>query len=538
MPDHPFAGGADTTVGPAPGYYADPSIPGFVRYWGGSAWVPGTSRPTPAEGEVLEPPRFLSRQAGPAAPRYVPPPAGAASGGSAGPGASAGSTAGETGTGPVFFDQTSAGTSFTMAPQAELELRRRAEVEARAQLHAQLPVQAQWGGPPFSAPLPAHGADPAPRTAASAGGRGVAPGSALQQYADLLADPAPAVPVAVPVPAPVPAPVALRPATGPQADASGWQADPRAQRGLMETGGSPRWVSWGVLPGPVEAEADPAEVPEAVAEPVEESVEEPVDGPGAELTTGPVEEPAEEPVEASAEPVAARPTPTPVTAPTPTAPAPTLVRARAAVAAAPARSAAPAPAGRAAAGRKVPPRPVAGLGRRLAARVVDTAVMAVVAAAAALPLASSATAHIEEKLDRAAMASNLAGRQTQVWLVDGVVLGKAAALLGILLLAGFLYEVLPTARTGQTFGKRLLGIRVVDARPTSGPAPRKGGAGRARPAERPGPAKPPALGRSFVRWIVRQLATVLVIGLCWPLLDRPARRGWQDRAARTRVVKA
>ncbi|WP_329195576.1 MULTISPECIES: RDD family protein [unclassified Streptomyces] len=33
------------------GYYPDPSIPGYVRYWNGSAWVPGTSRPaTPADG--------------------------------------------------------------------------------------------------------------------------------------------------------------------------------------------------------------------------------------------------------------------------------------------------------------------------------------------------------------------------------------------------------------------------------------------------------------------------------------------------------
>ncbi|MFE1715775.1 DUF2510 domain-containing protein, partial [Streptomyces sp. NPDC058728] len=30
------------------GYYPDPSIPGFVRYWNGAAWVPGTSRPAPA----------------------------------------------------------------------------------------------------------------------------------------------------------------------------------------------------------------------------------------------------------------------------------------------------------------------------------------------------------------------------------------------------------------------------------------------------------------------------------------------------------
>ncbi|WP_030335632.1 RDD family protein [Streptomyces sp. NRRL B-1381] len=33
---------------PREGYYPDPSIPGYVRYWNGASWVPGTSRPAPA----------------------------------------------------------------------------------------------------------------------------------------------------------------------------------------------------------------------------------------------------------------------------------------------------------------------------------------------------------------------------------------------------------------------------------------------------------------------------------------------------------
>lgn len=33
--------------GPEPGYYADPSIPGYIRYWDGTEWVAGTSRPAP-----------------------------------------------------------------------------------------------------------------------------------------------------------------------------------------------------------------------------------------------------------------------------------------------------------------------------------------------------------------------------------------------------------------------------------------------------------------------------------------------------------
>ncbi|MEU3598430.1 RDD family protein [Streptomyces sp. NPDC006798] len=34
---------------PAPGYYPDPSIPSYVRYWNGASWVPGTSRPAPRD---------------------------------------------------------------------------------------------------------------------------------------------------------------------------------------------------------------------------------------------------------------------------------------------------------------------------------------------------------------------------------------------------------------------------------------------------------------------------------------------------------
>lgn len=38
-----------STGNPPAGYYADPSIPGYIRYWDGTAWVAGTSRPAPEE---------------------------------------------------------------------------------------------------------------------------------------------------------------------------------------------------------------------------------------------------------------------------------------------------------------------------------------------------------------------------------------------------------------------------------------------------------------------------------------------------------
>jgi len=38
-----------STGNPPAGYYADPSIPGYIRYWDGDEWVAGTSRPAPDE---------------------------------------------------------------------------------------------------------------------------------------------------------------------------------------------------------------------------------------------------------------------------------------------------------------------------------------------------------------------------------------------------------------------------------------------------------------------------------------------------------
>src|SRR5579859_4515125 len=37
------------TTGPEAGYYADPSIPGYIRFWDGTQWVEGSSRPAPDE---------------------------------------------------------------------------------------------------------------------------------------------------------------------------------------------------------------------------------------------------------------------------------------------------------------------------------------------------------------------------------------------------------------------------------------------------------------------------------------------------------
>ncbi|MFE7632522.1 RDD family protein [Kitasatospora sp. NPDC057518] len=565
MTDRPFAAAGDPAVAPEPGYYPDPSIPGFIRYWGGSAWVPGTSRPAPAEGEVPAPPRYATRPPVPGGPaaRAVPPPVvlleavapeaggagqaapepvapeqvalGAVPLGAVPPGSGpsgvapsgsvaevrGGLPAGGGDTGPVYFDQTSGGASFVLGPRV-------AEV---------------IGGPVFrtvDGPGVLSGVSPGVPFGVPSGGPSGFAGAEPPGVVD-----APVAFGAVPEAAPVPVPgLGLGPAPAPSAAPvagdfeSGWQADPRAQRGLMETGDAPRWVSWGVLPEAPDAEqgrAEPERAPiaaelaaagsPAVAVAVREApvpavlASGPVPVVGEEMLRSPLRAPAPVPTAAASKPLAAAA----ATASAHAAPLP-AVRAVRETAVQPRPSAAtpvPAPSRAARTSRDARttriPGP-AGLGRRLAARTVDTAVLLVVAVAAGIPLGNSVSDHLRQKVDQARMASALTRRQVQVWLVDDVVLGKIAVLIGILLFVSLLYEVLPVARTGQTFGKRIVRIRVVDA---------------AAPVAR----TRLSLGRSLLRWAVRQLGAVLLLGLVWPVFDRTARRGWQDRAARTRVVR-
>ncbi|MET8545771.1 DUF2510 domain-containing protein [Kitasatospora sp. NPDC004799] len=309
MTDRPFAADGDPAVAPEPGYYPDPSIPGFVRYWGGSAWVPGTSRPAPAAGEVLEPPRYATRRPAPegAGARVVRPPVVpeavaapgvvAPEGGMPGVAASVpgvvpepaaldsvvsmpvlsepvvpepvvpepvvaepvvseplarvrvGPPAGGGDTGPVYFDQTSGGASFVLGP-------RLAEV---------------IGGPVFRTVdrpgAPSSGSSGVPSQGLPSGFGGAEPPVGVDGPGAVGA-----VPGAVPAPGPGslpgsgPAP-GSGPVPAPAFGESGWQADPRRQRGLMETGDAPRWVSWGVIPEAPDAEegrAEPERAPAAV----------------------------------------------------------------------------------------------------------------------------------------------------------------------------------------------------------------------------------------------------------------------------------
>ncbi|WP_143570556.1 RDD family protein, partial [Streptomyces acidiscabies] len=155
----------------------------------------------------------------------------------------------------------------------------------------------------------------------------------------------------------------------------------------------------------------------------------------------------------------------------------------------------------------------AGLGKRFAARLVDTLVLAAVTGAAAFPLGTKAVDHVNAKIDEA----KLSGRTVTVWLLDGTTSAYLGIVLAVLLLFGVLYEALPTAKWGRTLGKKLFGLEVRDI---------EGG-------------EPPSFGAALRRWLVYSVPGLLavgVVGVVWGVFDKPWRQCWHDKAAHTFVA--
>ncbi|MEU0845969.1 RDD family protein [Streptomyces sp. NPDC005962] len=157
----------------------------------------------------------------------------------------------------------------------------------------------------------------------------------------------------------------------------------------------------------------------------------------------------------------------------------------------------------------------AGLGRRLAARLIDMVVLLAITGAVGFPLWGKAADHIDEKVETAKQS----GETVTVYLLDGTTSGYLAIVLGVLLLGGVLLEALPVSLWGRTLGKKLCGVRVLDIEGHD----------------------TPTFGAALRRWLVYGVLGVLVVGVVnvlWCLFDRPWRQCWHDKAARTFVATA
>ncbi|MFD4635160.1 RDD family protein [Streptomyces sp. NPDC058284] len=489
---------------PREGYYPDPSIPGYVRYWNGAAWVPGTSRPAPSDGEPL------------------PAPPGAGSGGSSGVGAGAAVPPAVEETGPHFFDEEPqdgrADEAGRHGARPEPASAWAADAGRQAGLGGEQERRVAWGDP--AQPDPRVPSDAAPRADASTGSASAktakSPGSAGPSSG----------PAGPPHDESDPGTVTIR-ATKPGSAKPG-SAKPPAAEGTVTF----RRPTGPVLPA-ASAGTDGTMSIRAIrpksAQPSTPQQQPPVPQQG---TTPPQAQPQPQPPQQPQQNAvpqqsgAPAPAPAPVTS-GPGGGSPSWAQQVHQLAQPPAGPAAP----QQGEGQPVLPwKPVtedpfaalartqaaarpAGLGRRLAARLIDTVVLAAVTGAVALPLGTKAADHIDSKID----AAKLSGEKTTVWLLDGTTAGYLGIVLAVLLLFGVVYEALPTAKWGRTLGKRVCGIEVRDIEEHEAPS----------------------FGAALRRWLVYSVPGVLVIGVVgvvWCVFDRPWRQCWHDKAANTFVA--
>ncbi|MEU1278232.1 RDD family protein [Streptomyces sp. NPDC005805] len=475
---------------PAPGYYPDPSIPGYVRYWNGASWVPGTSRPVPASGEDMPTPP-ASTAAAPGASRAPAPrpPAPVEE------------------TGPVFLDEEPGLEPARPEPASAWG----ADAARQSGFGGDLDNRVSWGSPPGpagNAPDPRRPADPPAQAGA---------GSAS-------ADPAGPVPVD-PSGGRLPG---MR-SVGPDAQA---EPRPRPAADADPAPGAEPPTDGTVTIRAVRPGAEPRAEHTVTIRPQRPSPAAPT-APASRTQTPPAAPAHPEPAPQQAAPAA----PAPATPATPQAPA---AQTPAPVTDGPGGGAASwaqqvhqlAQSGPASAGADQPVLPwkppvddpflraaqaqanarPASLGKRLTARLIDTVLLGALVGAVAVPVGTSAWEHIDGKIQ----AARLSGETVTVWLVDGTTAVHLGIVLGALLLLGVLYEALPTAKWGRTAGKKLCGVRVLDIETH----------------------EPPSFGGALRRWLLYGVLGLLVVGIAnvlWCVFDRPWRQCWHDKAVHTFV---
>ncbi|GAP50941.1 RDD family protein [Streptomyces azureus] len=571
---------------PREGYYPDPSIPGYVRYWNGASWVPGTSRPAPKDGETLAP----------------PPGAGTEQPGASGSAAASASASVEE-TGPHFFDEDPADEP------SPADAQHGSRPEPATAWGADRSRQSGFGGDQdrrvsWGAPQGAQGADPrvshADRqpadesaaqgeppspadqeaNAAAAGSTFVfrrptgktgggasadAPDEGTMTFRAVSPRPGTAASAGGSEPAGGPGGNSGTPGFGPSgpggsgsgqaASGFGAQAGPGgsgadsagsgfgsqgAVAGFGSAGSAgPAGSGFGAPAGPAGSPAGPAFGAQGGAAASADASNRPGFSAGKAAAARAAAQ-ADPGVQASAAAPAALsgPQSAPTVPPQSGGPQP-----------GPAASATPLSAGpgggqsswaqqvhrlagagggddqpvapwkpptedifQAAARRQASARP-AGLGKRLAARLLDTLVLAVITAGAAVPLGIKAVDHVNEKIEEA----RLSGETVTVWLLDGTTSVYLGIVLAVLLLVGVVSEVLPTAKWGRTLGKKLMGLEVRDIEGHDAPE----------------------FGAALRRWLVYSVPGLLVVGIvgiAWCLFDKPWRQCWHDKAAHTFVA--
>lgn len=159
---------------------------------------------------------------------------------------------------------------------------------------------------------------------------------------------------------------------------------------------------------------------------------------------------------------------------------------------------------------------LANTGSRLLARLLDMLLLIVVSAPGTVPFLVLLANHMSKRLH--AVAVNISTPQWKP-LFSGVEFVYFAGAIGVMLVVGLLYEAISLRMRGQTLGKRLAGLRIVgaggDDYPTAGQA----------------------VGRALLYYVLAAIPVVDVFNVLALTWSRPYRQCWHDRVARTMVVR-
>jgi uncharacterized RDD family membrane protein YckC len=165
--------------------------------------------------------------------------------------------------------------------------------------------------------------------------------------------------------------------------------------------------------------------------------------------------------------------------------------------------------------------PLADYGTRLLAYLIDTALLIAVSLVVVGPVFVWAFVHWMPSAGEAAVSESPSGAiSVALWRYFLPMLLLEAGAVGLMLIAYYFYAVEYMHRTGQTLGKKAMGIRVVPLDP------------RLRLTR----------WMAVKRYAVQHLAGTLVplfsyVDGFWPLGDKPFQQALHDKAAGTVVVK-
>lgn len=159
---------------------------------------------------------------------------------------------------------------------------------------------------------------------------------------------------------------------------------------------------------------------------------------------------------------------------------------------------------------------LAGFGSRLGALILDGLIINVLSFGLAAPLGFFLFTQYETEIGPCTVdgrAQTCEG-PTDAWI--GLLLASIGVWFLIALLVIFFYYIRPVSKSGQTVGRRMLGIRVVSTET----------------------GEPPTLKMAFVRYLIAAVASgsICYLGYLWMLWD-DRKQTWHDKVANTVVVR-